>query len=77
MSTPNPKNSLASPTPVVDTARGQVYVHFGASGTAKGVFGGQALTTSGDVVWTAIGARSDRIGHILAQFPVLQPRRGQ
>ncbi len=41
---PNPKNSLASPTPVVDTARGQVYVHFGASGTA-------ALTTSGDVVW--------------------------
>ena len=42
---PNPKNSLASPTPVVDTARGQVYVHFGASGTA-------ALTTSGDVVWT-------------------------
>ncbi len=42
---PNPKNSLASPTPVVDTVRGQVYVHFGASGTA-------ALTTSGDVVWT-------------------------
>ena len=42
---PNPKNSLASPTPVVDTDRNQVYVHFGASGTA-------ALTTSGDVVWS-------------------------
>ena len=42
---PNPKNSLASPTPIVDTARSQVYVHFGASGTA-------ALTTSGAVVWT-------------------------
>ena len=40
---PNPKNSLASPTPVVDGAR--VYVHFGAHGTA-------ALTTAGDVVWT-------------------------
>ena len=40
---PNPKNSLASPTPVVDGDR--VYVHFGAYGTA-------ALTTSGDVVWT-------------------------
>ena len=44
-SAPNPKNSLASPTPVVDTERGQVYVHFGAYGTA-------ALTTSGEVVWT-------------------------
>ena len=42
---PNPKNSLASPTPIVDAERGQVYVHFGAYGTA-------ALTTSGDVVWT-------------------------
>ena len=42
---PNPKNSLASPTPIVDTERGQVYVHFGAYGTA-------ALTTSGDIVWT-------------------------
>ena len=39
----NPKNSLASPTPVVDDER--VYVHFGADGTA-------ALTTSGEVVWT-------------------------
>ena len=41
---PNPKNSLASPTPVVDTERDQVYVHFGASGTA-------AVTTSGEMVW--------------------------
>jgi outer membrane protein assembly factor BamB len=40
----NPKNSWASPTPIVDGDR--VYVHFGADGTA-------ALTTSGEVVWTA------------------------
>ena len=39
---PNPKNSLASPTPVVDGNR--VYVHFGAYGTA-------ALTTAGSIVW--------------------------
>ena len=38
----NPKNSRASPTPVVDGDR--VYVHFGADGTA-------ALTTSGELVW--------------------------
>jgi outer membrane protein assembly factor BamB len=38
----NPKNSHASPTPIVDGDR--VYVHFGASGTA-------ALTTAGIVVW--------------------------
>jgi outer membrane protein assembly factor BamB len=38
----NPKNSLASPTPIVDGDR--VYVHFGADGTA-------ALTSSGDIVW--------------------------
>jgi outer membrane protein assembly factor BamB len=38
----NPKNSHASPTPIVDGDR--VYVHFGASGTA-------ALTTAGVVVW--------------------------
>lgn len=38
----NPKNSWASPTPVLDGDR--VYVHFGADGTA-------ALTASGDVVW--------------------------
>ena len=41
---PNPKNSLASPTAVVDAERDQVYVHFGSSGTA-------ALTTSGEKVW--------------------------
>ena len=40
---PNLKNSLASPTPIVDG--GQVYVHFGADGTA-------ALTTAGEVVWS-------------------------
>jgi outer membrane protein assembly factor BamB len=40
----NPKNSWASPTPVLDDDR--VYVHFGADGTA-------ALTTSGEIVWKA------------------------
>ena len=40
---PNPKNSLASPTPVV--ADDRVYVHFGAYGTA-------ALTTAGAIVWS-------------------------
>jgi outer membrane protein assembly factor BamB len=38
----NPKNSHASPTPIVEGDR--VYVHFGAEGTA-------ALTVAGDVVW--------------------------
>jgi len=38
----NPKNSFASPTPIVEDDR--VYVHFGADGTA-------AVSTSGDVVW--------------------------
>jgi outer membrane protein assembly factor BamB len=40
----NEKNSLASPTPIVEGDR--VYVHFGAEGTA-------ALTTTGEVVWKA------------------------
>lgn len=40
----NPKNSHASPTPIV--AGDRVYVHFGAEGTA-------ALTTAGEVVWKA------------------------
>src|SRR4249920_3801946 len=40
----NPKNSHASPTPIVEGDR--VYVHFGAEGTA-------ALTTTGDIIWTA------------------------
>ncbi|MSO36002.1 MAG: pyrrolo-quinoline quinone [Acidobacteria bacterium] len=39
----NPKNSWASPTPIVDGER--VYVHFGADGTA-------AVTTTGTVLWT-------------------------
>jgi len=38
----NPKNSWASPTPIVDGDR--VYVHFGADGTA-------AVTTTGAVLW--------------------------
>ena len=38
----NPKNSWASPTPVIDGDR--VYVHFGADGTA-------ALSHSGDIIW--------------------------
>src|SRR5262249_28863242 len=38
----NPKNSHASPTPIVEGDR--VYVHFGADGTA-------ALSTSGNIVW--------------------------
>jgi outer membrane protein assembly factor BamB len=38
----NPKNSHASPTPIVDGDR--VYVHFGAQGTA-------ALSTAGEVIW--------------------------
>jgi outer membrane protein assembly factor BamB len=40
----NVKNSLASPTPILDGDR--VYVHFGAEGTA-------ALTTDGSIVWKA------------------------
>lgn len=40
----NQKNSLASPTPIVDGDR--VYVHFGLEGTA-------AVSLTGDVVWTA------------------------
>jgi outer membrane protein assembly factor BamB len=39
----NPKNSWASPTPIVDGDR--VYVHFGAEGTA-------AVSTAGRVLWT-------------------------
>jgi outer membrane protein assembly factor BamB len=39
----NAKNTLASPTPIVDGNR--VYVHFGADGTA-------ALDTTGQVLWT-------------------------
>ena len=40
----NPKNSFASPTPVLDPAGERVYVHFGAAGTA-------AVSTAGDVLW--------------------------
>src|SRR5262245_8212106 len=38
----NPKNSHASPTPIIEGER--VYVHFGANGTA-------ALSTSGNIIW--------------------------
>ena len=40
----NPKNSFASPTPVLDPDGERVYVHFGASGTA-------AVSTAGEVLW--------------------------
>jgi outer membrane protein assembly factor BamB len=40
----NPKNSWASPTPVIDGDR--VYVHFGADGTA-------ALSNTGAILWKA------------------------
>ncbi len=40
----NPKNSFASPTPVLDPDGEHVYVHFGATGTA-------AVSTAGDVLW--------------------------
>ena len=40
----NPKNSFASPTPVLDPDGERVYVHFGASGTA-------AVSTSGNILW--------------------------
>ena len=38
----NPKNSWASPSPVIDGDR--IYVHFGADGTA-------ALSSSGEIIW--------------------------
>jgi outer membrane protein assembly factor BamB len=38
----NPKNSWASPTPVIDGDR--IYVHFGADGTA-------ALSSTGEIIW--------------------------
>lgn len=40
----NPKNSLASPTPVLDPDGERVYVHFGAAGTA-------AVGVAGDILW--------------------------
>ena len=53
----NPKNSFASPTPILDGDR--VYVHFGAEGTA-------ALTSTGEVLWrTRLPYRSQHgeVGH--------------
>jgi outer membrane protein assembly factor BamB len=40
----NPKNSWASPTPIIDGDR--IYVHFGADGTA-------ALSSTGEILWKA------------------------
>ncbi len=40
----NPKNSHASPTPIIEGDR--VYVHFGAEGTA-------AVSTTGEILWKA------------------------
>ena len=40
----NPKNSLASPTPVLDPGGERVYVHFGATGTA-------AVSADGEILW--------------------------
>ena len=40
----NPKNSLASPTPVLDPDGERVYVHFGATGTA-------GVSTAGEILW--------------------------
>ena len=42
----NPKNSFASPTPVLDPDGRRVYVHFGAAGTA-------AVGAAGEVLWRA------------------------
>jgi outer membrane protein assembly factor BamB len=44
----NPKNSWASPTPIIERDRegDRIYVHFGADGTA-------ALTATGEIVWKA------------------------
>src|SRR6187402_153975 len=50
----NPKNSLASPTPIVDGDR--VYVHFGADGTA-------AVTTDGKVAWKVVLAYQSQHGN--------------
>ena len=56
LAAPNPKNSLASPTAIVDAARGRVYVHFGAYGTA-------AVTTDGEVLWTRQFSYITQHGH--------------
>jgi outer membrane protein assembly factor BamB len=50
----NFKNTLASPTPILDGDR--VYVHFGADGTA-------ALTTAGEVVWRTQFAYNSQHGN--------------
>ena len=42
---PNPKNSLASPTAVIDPNNERVYVHFGAYGTA-------AVSVDGTILWS-------------------------
>ncbi len=56
-----PKNSHASPTPVLE--EGRVYVHFGTRGTA-------ALTTSGEIVWKNSDLKYEH-GHGSGGSPVL------
>jgi outer membrane protein assembly factor BamB len=56
-----PKNSHASPTPVIDG--GRVYVHFGTLGTA-------ALTRDGEIVWKMTGLKYEP-GHGSGGSPVL------
>jgi outer membrane protein assembly factor BamB len=55
----NPKNSHASPTPVLDGER--VYVHFGAHGTA-------CLSSRGDILW-----RVDKLGYDHRHGPAGSP----
>ena len=67
----NPKNSFASPTPILDGDR--VYVHFGADGTA-------ALSTTGEVLWTRalplrVAARRRRVAGAVQRPADLQLRR--
>jgi len=57
----NPKNSFASPTPIVEGDR--VYIHFGAFGTA-------CLTQSGEIVWK-IKLEYDNGQHGTGGSPVL------
>jgi hypothetical protein len=50
----NPKNSFASPTPIVDGDR--VYVHFGSDGTA-------AVSTAGAILWKTTFAYQSQHGN--------------
>ena len=67
----NPKNSWASPTPVIDN--GRVYVHFGADGTAALSHVGRDRVE--DPLRLRIAARRRRIADRLRRSPDLQLRR--